>query len=144
MTMLSLRPSQRTKIVSIMEPVWPCIAVMIACVHGLPCNLGQDRLGNSCYQLLRDRMNWQQASQTCSDTCLGGGLAVPDFLDEHLFIWNMFKETGQDGNLWIGCHRERDKWVQDNRGGQECSYVKWARGEPLGGPGQNCLQMWVH
>ena len=104
-----------------MELVWQCLAFTVTFVQARECKLGRERFGNSCYQLLNGSMIWQEASQACSDTCLGGGLAVPDSLDEHLFIWNMFKETGQDWSLWTGCHREGNKWVRDGKGGQECT-----------------------
>ena len=98
--------------------VWWCLAITLTYyVHALPCKFGRERFDNSCYQLLSGIMNWQDASRACSDTCLGGGLAVPDSLDEHLFIWKWLNETVSDRNLGIGCHREGDKWIQDGKGG---------------------------
>ena len=88
-------------------------------------------------------MTWETAAQTCSD--MGGGLVVPQSLEEHQFIWEMFTMSIPDASLWIGCTdmEEEDKWIQAGGGGQECSYFNWAPGQPnqYNGWEEDCVEM---
>ena len=89
-------------------------------------------------------MAWDEANTTCSD--MGGGLVVPNYEDEHQFIWKMFERNVQESDVWIGCTdmEEEGKWIQAGGGGQECSYFNWAPGEPNqhSGHEEDCVQMW--
>ena len=90
-------------------------------------------------------MTFDMALSTCTE--MGGGLAVPDSLSEHQFIWEMFTQDVTEDDLWIGCTdmEEEGKWVQPGEGGHvECSYINWYPGEPNGRnayPAHDCASM---
>ncbi|XP_038049698.1 CD209 antigen-like protein C [Patiria miniata] len=91
----------------------------------------QERFGDSCYQLLTETFTWEEASQACAN--IDAGLVIPDSLQEHQFIWEMFtRKVTESGNLWIGCSdvKEEGRWVQAGDGDHECTYFNWAEGEP--------------
>ncbi|XP_038064640.1 perlucin-like protein [Patiria miniata] len=114
------------------------VAIVRACVYAEACQPAQERFGGSCYQLLAEKMTWDQGDAACSE--MGAGLAVPDSLEEHQFIWKMFTANVTLGELWIGCNdrEEEGKWVKSGEGG-ECNFVNWAPGEPVVG---DCMQLW--
>ncbi|XP_038073062.1 tetranectin-like protein [Patiria miniata] len=79
-------------------------------------------------------MPWQTGYENCS--AAGGGLAIPDSLDEHRFIWEMFTSWGGgQGSLWIGCSGTEDegRWMQAGGSGRECTYFNWAEERPRNG-----------
>ena len=119
------------------------LMTMTACILASSCKLGQERCGGFCYQLLDQKMAWDEANTTCSD--MGGGLVVPNSEDEHQFIWKMFERNIREGNVWIGCTdmEEEGKWIQAGGGGQECSYFNWAQGQPnqYNGWEEDCVEM---
>ena len=123
---------------------WITVAIMAVYVHAQPCQLGQARFGDSCYQLLTWTMTWEEGNQTCSD--MGGSMAVPDSADEHQFIWNMFAKVVSDRNVWIGCNdmKEEGVYLQPGEGGHLCGYVDWAPEEPLevNKHSEDCLEIW--
>ncbi|XP_038066577.1 perlucin-like [Patiria miniata] len=130
-----------------MKLLWLNAAIMCAYFHAEACQPGQQRFGGSCYQLLTERMTWNQGDAACSE--MGAALAVPDSLEEHQFIWEMF--TGNvttKGNLWIGCNdsAEEGKWMRSGDEGGECNYFSWAPEQPSDGEGQpfaqDCIDLW--
>ncbi|XP_038069455.1 C-type lectin-like [Patiria miniata] len=125
-----------------MKLIW--LSVFIVCVwfYAEACQPGQERFGGSCYQLLTERTTWDQGDAACSE--MGAALAVPDSLEEHQFIWEMFTGNVSAGHLWIGCNdrEEEGKWMKSSGGG-ECNFFKWASGEPNGGDSHiDCMQLW--
>ncbi|XP_038066546.1 macrophage mannose receptor 1-like [Patiria miniata] len=113
--------------------------IICACFYAEACQPGQERFGGSCYQLLTEEMTWDQGDAACSE--MGAALAVPDSLEEHQFIWEMFTGNVSAGNLWVGCNdrEEEGKWMQSSGGG-ECNFFKWAPGEPRGN--SDCMHLW--
>ena len=124
-----------------MKLIWPRITILVACVYAEVCRPGQTRFGGSCYQILAGEMDWKTANTTCSG--LGGGLAVPDNLDEHWFIWKMFTGSVAVGELWIGCAEVQvDGYlVWPGQEGHDCSYVNWAQNQPSHHEGERCVEM---
>ena len=116
------------------------IAVAVACVQARPCQPGQERFGDSCYQLLTGTMTWDEGNRTCTD--MGGSMAVPDSLDEHDFIWNMFTASGRSGNLWVGCSLDEEGRYVNAENGHECNYFRWAPGQPSAN-GEDCQHLWA-
>ena len=119
------------------------VAIMVVSAQADPCLPTEKRFGNSCYKLLTGEMTWDDASKICMDR--GTVLMVPDSLDEHEFLWNMFKASSAVGDVWIGCNdkMKEGRYVREGEKGKECSYRNWAPGQPdnyLGS--QHCLQMW--
>ena len=121
-----------------MKLSWIAVLVAGACVYTQSCQPGQERFGDSCYQLLTGEWTWEEGSQTCSD--MGGSMAVPDSAAEHQFLWNMFTAT-RSGDLWAGCNEkvEEGHWVQAGKG-QDCGYLAWGEGQPSKSS-QRCAQM---
>ena len=122
-----------------MKLLWINIVIMAAYVYTQPCQPGQERFGVSCYQLLAEKMTWDEGNQACYD--MGGSMAVPDSPDEHQFIWNMSTTAGDGGDLWAGCNdkEEEGHWVQAGNG-QDCGYLAWGEGQPSKSS-QRCAQM---
>ncbi|XP_038068731.1 perlucin-like [Patiria miniata] len=114
--------------------------IICACFYAEACQPVQETFGGSCYQLLTETMTWDQGDAACSE--MGAALAVPDSLEEHQFIWEMFTGIVTVGNLWIGCNdrEEEGKWMQSGEGG-ECNFFNWAPGEPRG-VYSDCIQLW--
>ncbi|XP_038068732.1 alpha-N-acetylgalactosamine-specific lectin-like [Patiria miniata] len=124
-----------------MKLIW-LNAIVCACFYAEACKPGQQRFGGSCYQLLNESMTWDQGDAACSE--MGAVLAVPDSLEEHQFIWEMFTGIVTVGNLWIGCNdrEEEGKWMKSSEGG-ECNFFDWAPAEPSGGYSHiNCMHLW--
>ncbi|XP_038049530.1 C-type lectin lectoxin-Lio2-like [Patiria miniata] len=93
---------------------------------------------DSRYCLIDEQMPWQNGFTICSD--MGGGLAIPDSMEEQQFIWEMFTDTISTEDVWIGCIFKNDQWVYPGEGGQVCQYTNWAPNEPIQNDG--CVHLW--
>ena len=126
-----------------MNLVWFYITITVACARAQYCQPGQERFGVSCYEMLPERMTWKKAAEACSN--MGASLAVPDSLDEHQFIWEMFMRNSTMGSVWIGCTdiEQEGVWMRAGGQGRRCTYFNWMPGAPSESYGnrKDCLVM---
>ncbi|XP_033630285.1 CD209 antigen-like protein E [Asterias rubens] len=92
------------------------------------------RYGESCYFIIKDKMDWYQANRTCAES--RANLAIPNSQSEQDYIWELFlKEPDLTTNdhLWIGCNDilEEGNWQYCPLNGDDTkAYENWADEEP--------------
>ncbi|XP_071805088.1 snaclec mucetin subunit beta-like [Asterias amurensis] len=95
------------------------------------CPTDWQRYGESCYLLITQKLDWQDARDICIE--LHADLAFPNSDAEQKFIWEMYGGfyPAFPGGLWIVCNdfEETGNWqpcpLSDNNG-----YQHWATGFP--------------
>ncbi|XP_038049747.1 macrophage mannose receptor 1-like [Patiria miniata] len=121
-----------------MEKVVAYLLVVVISVCAETICRDQRWFHDSRYCLIDEQMTWQNGSTICSD--IGGGLAIPDSLEEQQFIWEMFTDTISTGDVWIGCTLQNNQLVYPGEGGQVCEYTNWAPLEPY--HNKRCVILW--
>ena len=103
------------------------------------CPLYWHRNGESCYFIIKDKMDWYKARSTCVES--RANLLIPNSKSEQDYIWELvLKEFDQipDASLWIGCNEEGN-WQHCPLKGEPNAYENWADGQPEGG---ECGALW--
>ncbi|XP_071797655.1 echinoidin-like [Asterias amurensis] len=92
------------------------------------------RYGESCYFIIKDKMDWYQANRTCAES--RANLAIPNSQSEQDDIWELFlkePDLTPDDHLWIGCNdiEEEGNWQHcPLKGDDTKAYENWADEEP--------------
>ena len=90
------------------------------------------RYGESCYFIIKDKMDWYQANRTCAES--RANLAIPNSKSKHDYMWELFlKEPDMTStDHWIGCNdiEEEGNWQHCPLPGDINAYENWAEKEP--------------
>ncbi|XP_071784869.1 C-type lectin domain family 10 member A-like [Asterias amurensis] len=91
------------------------------------------RYGESCYYIIKDKMDWYQARSTCAES--RASLAIPNSKSEQEYIWELFLkgfDQTPDASLWIGCNdiEKEGNWKHCPLKGETKAYENWQDGEP--------------
>ena len=107
------------------------------------------RYGESCYFIIKDRMDWYEANRTCAE--LRANLAVPNSPSEQEYMLGLVPDTlkvnlSNPIQLWIGCNdiEEEGKWKHCPLRGKNDSYENWGDDQPSGtyDNSVNCAVFW--
>ncbi len=121
-----------------MKLVWFNFLLTAAFVCGEMCKPGEVNYGSSCYELLPGKMDWDESLKKCS--IKGGGLVIPDTLEENTFVWKTFRDKA-DTYILIGCKYQDGNWVQLGKGDRNCTYYYWDTNEPNFLDTEHCSHM---
>ncbi|MBN2493611.1 MAG: hypothetical protein JXR96_03380 [Deltaproteobacteria bacterium] len=106
-------------------------------IEGCPC-LTQ-AIGGHVYSFCDDGVSWDEAEQLCQS--YGAHLVTIDGEAENGQIRDVMIDVLHTGDFWIGYS---DKDLEGSWGwadGSAPSYVNWGGGEPNGGTGENCAEV---
>ena len=123
------------------------VLILVLCVYCARlmsefCPPDWHRYGESCYFIIKDKMDWYQANRTCAES--RANLAIPNSQSEQDNIWELFlkePDLTPDDHLWIGCNDilEEGNWQHCPLKGETNAYENWAYGEPNNlGDGEDC------
>ena len=111
------------------------------------CPLDWHRNGESCYFIIKDKMDWYHANRTCAKS--RGNLLIPNSKSEQDYIWELFLkgfDQTPDASLWIGCNdiEEEGNWQHCPLKGETNAYENWAEEEPNNNNYEaDCGSLWV-
>ena len=106
----------------------------------LTCDYPWEMLGNSCYFLSSEKMTWNDAREYCNSK--GSHLVEIDNSDERDFLVQKYKAIF---TVWVGGHDNENEgtyvWQTSNN---TISGDYFYPGEPNGGRGENCAELYCH
>jgi len=100
----------------------------------------------SCYQLVREKLNWSDAEVRCNSIDNDATLASINSHLEHKFIADYLKASGLTSPIYIGLsdiiEESRFEWTD----GSPVTYTNWDDGEPNNeyhGGYEDCVVLWL-
>ena len=129
---------------SLMYPV--CCIIFCIMAAAEICPPDWHRYGESCYFIIKDKMDWYKARSTCVES--RANLAIPNLQSEQDYIWKLYlKQFDQNPftDLWIGCNdiEVEGTWQDCPLRGEPDAYENWADREPNNLFDEDCGSMVV-
>lgn len=126
---------------------FPLVLVCLAMAHA-HCPEGWTSWGTKYYRLFNNPSStWSEAEAYCERYNPGGPdgsshLVTIASIEEHNFIFNLWKTTRKSDKVWIGYNDRVTEGQFVGTDGRPATFTFWDKGEPNDRNGEDCVEMW--